>query len=293
MKPAPFRYVAAQSLEEALALLQEYGDEGKLLAGGQSLLPLLNMRLTQPAVLIDINPIRELSYIRRENGVLRVGALTRQRELERHEDVLRDWPCLAAGVEHIGYFQIRNRGTVGGSLAHADPSAELAVLAAAYEAEFYVQSEEETRVIPAEEFFLTYLTTSMMPHEMLTEIRFPAQPSHWSFQELARRPGDFALVSTAVLFDLDSRGNACNVRIAVGGVDATPVRLRNAEASLEGRPLDEEALEEAARLAQDEVEPESDVQASAAYRKRVVGVLVRRALIEALSRPQAAGRMEE
>ena len=194
MKPAPFDYFAPTELSEALALLSQHGDEAKILAGGQSLMPMLNMRLATPQVVVDVNRIGALDHITpRPDGSLAIGALARQRQLERASVVQAQQPLIAAALPFIGHFQIRNRGTIGGSLVHSDPAAELPAVSAALEAEFVVQNAQSERVISAENFFVTYLTTAIEPDEILTEIRLPAWPSDWgwSIQEVCRRRGRF------------------------------------------------------------------------------------------------------
>lgn len=289
MKPAPFDYYAPTELAEALALLAEYGDEAKILAGGQSLMPMLNMRLSTPAVVVDINRLSELDYVTpRPDGGLAIGALTRQRQLERSPLVREPYPLLAAALPLIGHFQIRNRGTIGGSLVHADPAAELPAVCVALEAEFVVQSASDQRVLAAEDFFVTYLTTAIAPEEMLTEICLPAWPAHWGWdvQEVCRRQGDFALVGAISLLQIDANARCQAARLTLFGVDGTPVRPSQAEAALIGRQVNEEVLYEVASLVAADLDPESDIHASADYRKEVGGVMARRTLAQALERAQ-------
>ena len=292
MKPAPFEYYDPTTLTEALALLAEFGDEAKPLAGGQSLVPLMNFRLARPARLVDLNPISELGYLRVEDGWLRIGAMTRQRQLERSPVVAEAWPLLRTATEYIGHPPIRHRGTVGGSLAHADPAAELPVVMAALDAEFVIRGQEGERTARAEDFFISYLTTALAPTELLVEVRVPALPARtgWGVQEVSRRHGDFALVGVAALVTLDARGAIESARVAIAGVAPTPVRVVEAEAVLRGERPGEAVFREAGRLASSAVEPDSDLHASADYRREVSGVLVRRALVEAATR--ADGQVE-
>ena len=289
MKPAKFEYFAPESLPEALELLGQYGADAKLLAGGQSLMPLMNMRLVRPGVVIDINGIEDLSFISpAQDGGLAIGALTRQREVERSSLVQQRIPLLAAAMPFIGHFQIRNRGTVGGSIAHGDPAAEIPALSLALDAEFVVTGDGGQRVISAEEFFLAHLTTALRPGEILTQIRVPASVGQsagggWGFQEICRREGDFALAGAVTILQLGEDGVCRAGRIAMFGVAATPVRMRKAEDMLAGRSVDSNAREEVAAAVAEELDPVSDIHASARYRKEVGGVLVRRALEQALA----------
>jgi len=290
MKPAPFEYFAPQNLPEALELLAQYGEEAKVLAGGQSLMPLMNLRLARPKVVIDIGRLSELQYIAPlSNGDLAVGAFTRQRTVERSDMVQREHPLLAATIPLISHAQIRNRGTIGGSIAHADPAAELPALSVAFEAEFTVRSSRNQRVIRSQDFFLGYMTTALQPSELLTEIRIPAWDPRWGWavDEVSRREGDFALVGVIVLLRLDN--DVCEkARIVLFGVGAAPVRMRKAEEMLSGGRADGKAIAEAARIVSEDLEPDSDLHASAEYRKEVAGTLARRSLVEAISRAREA-----
>lgn len=287
MKPASFDYVAPTELSTALDLLAQHGDEAKILAGGQSLMPMLNMRLATPQIMIDINRIAALDHITpRADGGLAIGALTRQRHLERTALVREHHPVLAAALPLIGHFQIRNRGTIGGSLVHADPAAELPAVCVALQAEFVVQKAASQRVIAAEDFFLTYLTTALEPDELLTEIRLPAWPSHWGWdvQEVCRRHGDFALAGAVALLHVDADDVCQAARLTLFGVADLPLCMRQAEAALHNRRVDDEALREVEHLVASALDPESDLHASAAYRKEVGGVMARRTLAQALAR---------
>ena len=286
MKPAPFEYFAPLELQEALDLLERYGDEAKILAGGQSLMPLMNLRLARPGLIIDINRLSSLDTITATpEGGLTIGALTRQRALERSKIVQEQNPILAAAMPLIGHFQIRNRGTIGGSLVHADPAAELPAVSLLLGAEFLLRSKSAVRVVPAAEFFLSYLTTAIRPAELLTEIRLPKWPSGeaWAVQEIARRKGDFALIGVALRAELDGEETVQKAVIVMFGVDSKPLRMERAEAILKGRRISEAFLRELSGVVAEELQPDSDIHASAAYRKEVGGVLVRRALESALA----------
>jgi len=285
MKPAPFDYHRPATVDEAVALLDRHGPDTKVLAGGQSLLPMMKLRLARPTALVDINRVRELAYVRAADDGLAFGALARLDELESDE-VRRRCPILADVARDIAHAAIRHRGTVCGSLAHADPAAELPVAALVLEADLVATGPRGSRVIPAREFFVTYLTTALGAGEMLTEARFPALApgSGWSFLELARRPGDFAIVSAAAVLDVDRRGVITSARIALGAVAERAVRCPEAEAALTGGPGGREAFESAAALAAAPLDPPADVHGSAAYRKHIARVLVGRALTEAWQR---------
>ena len=285
MKPPPFAYHAPTQLDEALALLERYGDDAKVLAGGQSLMPLLNFRLSYPSALIDINRVASLSYLRQENGQVRIGALTRQRTIEFSELVRRQLPLLYEATTLVGHLPIRTRGTIGGSLAHADPASEYPAVALVLDAELVLQGPGRQRSISAEEFFVSYLTTALAPHEVVTEIRFSlASPtSGWAFEEVARRHGDFALVGVAGM--IDAEGERCRIaRLAAAGVGPTPIRLRAAEDILVQQGVTEQGLQRAAAKAADIVEPDSDIHASADFRRHLTQVLTRRAIQRALER---------
>jgi carbon-monoxide dehydrogenase medium subunit len=290
MKPAPFAYVAPTSVDEALALLAQHADEAKPLAGGQSLVPLMNFRLARPGVLVDLNRIPELQYIREHDGGLAIGAMTRQRAAERSALVRERCPLLAAALPLVGHPPIRNRGTVGGSLAHADPAAELPAVAAALDAELVVRGPSGERVARPDAFFLTYLTTTLEPTELLVEVRFPAWPAGagWAFEELSRRHGDFAIVGVAAVLQLDSQGQVADARLAFIGAAPTPVRAHAAEAALRGQPATAETFRAAAERVVDALDPSDDVHASAAYRREVAKVLARRALVAAHERARPA-----
>ncbi len=286
MKPAPFEYIAAGSLEEAIGALAECDGEAKVIAGGQSLVPLLNMRLARPSLLVDVNRIGGLSGIAEHDGWLEIGALTRQRDVELSPLVAERQPLLRAATRYIAHPQIRNRGTVGGSLAHADPAAEYPAVAVALGAEFDVRGPSGQRTVGADEFFVTYLTTCLEPAEILTRVRFPVLPAGagWGFVEFARRAGDFALAGAAVTLETDA-GHITNPRVTLFGVGPTPLRATAAEEVLAGERPSEQLAEAAAQKAREQVEePLSDVHATAEYRKHLAGVMARRAIAQAIER---------
>jgi CO/xanthine dehydrogenase FAD-binding subunit len=286
VKPAPFAYVAPRRRAEALEALSEYGADAKVLAGGQSLVPLLAMRLAQPKVLVDLNRIRDLAYIRVADGGVAIGAMTRQRAVETGRLVAGRVPLLQDAVRWIGHPQIRNRGTVGGSLAHADPSAELPAVAAALDARFVLASTRGERVLESHEFFTGYLTTALEPDEILTEVRFPAQPqgAGWAFLEVARRHGDFALAAVAVLLRADANGRCSWARLVFTGVGPGPLRVPEAEALLVGRDLGAAADDELREVVRGGLDPPSDIHATAEYRRHVAGGLAVRAVRLAVQR---------
>jgi CO/xanthine dehydrogenase FAD-binding subunit len=290
MKPAAFDYLAPASLEEALALLAELGEGAKPLAGGQSLVPLMNFRLVRPQHVVDLNGLRELSGIREDDGHLVIGAMTRQRAVETSALVSERCPLLAEAMPQIGHVQIRNRGTVGGSLAHADPAAELPAVVAALGGELVVQSTRGRRAVKAEQFFVGYLTTAARPGELLVEVRLPASPPRTgsAFLEISRRHGDFALVGVAATVTLDSAGVCTGSAIALTGVGPTPVVARDAARALIGVKPTGDVFETAGRRVSNSVQPDSDLHASSDYRKHVAGVLTRRALARAAERAEGA-----
>lgn len=290
MKPARFVYHAPSSMDEALGLLGDLQDaDAKVLAGGQSLMPMLNMRLVRPKHLIDINRVGELSYLRGpDEGGLVIGSLTRQRTLERSPEVAARAPLLAEALPLIGDRQVRYRGTIGGSLSHADPVAELPTIAVALDAELVVGRRGGRRTVPATEFFTMFLTTVLEPNELLLEVRIPPVPprSGFAFLELARQHGAYAIVSAAAHLVLDN-GRVGAARIALGGVGPTPIRATQAESLLAGQGPTPEVIAEAARLAAEATDPSGDVHGSAGYRREMAAVYTRRALQTALARAQS------
>jgi len=287
MKPAPFDYFSPATVEEALALLDEHGGDAKPLAGGQSLIPAMNFRLARPAVLVDLNRIAELAYVRAAPGGVAIGAMTRQRAVERSDDVARAAPLLAEAMPSIAHPQIRNRGTMGGSIAHADPSAELPAVMLALDAQFRAKSATGERSIPAGEFFKGMLETALGPGELLVEIAVPQLPasSGTAFLEMARRHGDYALVGVAVVVTLDPRGRCKEAKLSLLSVGDGPVLATEAGKVLAGQSPSEELLRAAGDAAATrDVDPPSDIHASAAYRRQLVAVLTRRALARAFER---------
>jgi len=287
MKPAPFDYFSPATVEEALALLDEHGGDAKPLAGGQSLIPAMNFRLARPAVLVDLNRIAELAYVRAAPGGVAIGAMTRQRAVERSDDVARAAPLLAEAMPSIAHPQIRNRGTMGGSIAHADPSAELPAVMLALDAQFRAQSATGERSIAAGEFFKGMLETALAPGELLVEIAVPPLPasSGTAFLEMARRHGDYALVGVAVVVTLDPRGRCKDAKLGLLSVGDGPVLATEAGKVLAGQSPSEELLRAAGDAAATrDVDPPSDIHASAAYRRQLVAVLTRRALARAFER---------
>jgi aerobic carbon-monoxide dehydrogenase medium subunit len=279
MKLPPVGYEAPKTVSEAVELLTEHQDDASVLAGGQSLIPLLALRLAQPAVLIDINGIDELSGVSAADEWVSVGAMTREYVAEESATIADTVPLLAAALPLIGHEAIRSRGTIGGSLAHADPAAELPAVARALDAEFVVRGPSGERVVPAAEWFEGYLTTSRRPDELLVEVRFPAaRPGTGvSFQEVARRHGDFAIVGLAASLTL-SDGVISDARLSFAGVSDAPVRAAEAEDLLAGERPSTELFDEAARHATDDMDPPADLHGSSDYRKKVAAALVRRGL---------------
>jgi carbon-monoxide dehydrogenase medium subunit len=291
VKPPPFRYADPATVEEALDLLARHGADAKVLAGGQSLMPLLNFRLARPAHVIDVNRVTSLAVIADSgDGGLRVGALARQRALERSALVRERCPLLARALAFVGHPQIRARGTLGGSLAHADPAAELPAAMVALEARLTLRRAGGERTVPAGDFFVGLLTTALMPDELLTEIALPPWPARTgsSVREVAKRHGDFALGGVAATLTLDDQGRIARARVVGFGVGPVPVRLLDAERALAGGAPTPSAFADAGRLAAAAVDPPDDIHASAAYRKRLTGVLTTRALTDALAAAERA-----
>jgi aerobic carbon-monoxide dehydrogenase medium subunit len=282
MKLPPVEYEAPTTVDEAIGLLAEHVDEASVLAGGQSLIPLLALRLARPEVLIDINGIDELSGVSVTDGWVTIGAMTREYVAEESQTVADTVPLLAAALPMIGHEAIRSRGTIGGSLAHADPAAELPAVARALDAEFVVRGQSGERVIPAADWFEGYLMTSRRPDELLVEVRFPAglPGTGVSFTEVARRHGDFAIVGLAASLAL-SGGVISDARLAFAGLSDVPVRAAAAEDLLVGERPSAELFDEAARRATDDVDPPDDLHGSSDYRKTVAAVVVRRGLAAA------------
>jgi aerobic carbon-monoxide dehydrogenase medium subunit len=285
MKPAQFEYYRAGSLDEAVGLLIQHGPEARILSGGQSLLPLMKLRLARPSALVDLGRVRELDYVREADGHLAFGAMARLDALE--SDVVRSrCPLLAEAARHIGHPAIRHRGTVCGSLAHADPAAELPVLALALDAEMVATGRDGPRVISAAEFFVTTFSTRLDPGEILSEARFPAASpdTGWGFVELSRRPGDFAIAVAVAVLETRPDGRIGKARVAVGAVADRAIRCPDAEAALQNQQPGPAAFQAAAEVAAAPLDPPSDVHGSSAYRRHVAAVLVRRALVQAWER---------
>jgi carbon-monoxide dehydrogenase medium subunit len=287
MKPAPFDYAAPRSVDEATALLAQHGDEAKVLAGGQSLVPVLALRLARPSVLVDINRVDGLTDISRDNGALRVGAGTRHATLERDESVARDVPLLARTAPLIGHFQIRNRGTIGGSLAHADSAAEWPAVAVALDAELEIARGAETRREAAADFFVSTFMTTLEAEDLLVAVRFPVwgPGSGFAVEELARRSGDFAIAGVVCGVQIDS-GRINRASVALLGMASTPVRARSVEQQLVGQSVDGLDLAELGEAAVSDLDPPDDIHASGSYRKRVGATLVSRALARATEEAQ-------
>ncbi len=293
MKPPAFKYYAPTTVEEALALLAEHGYDAKPLAGGQSLIPTMNFRLAAPAVLVDLNRISDLSYIRAaDDGGVRVGAMARHAQVERDPIIAERAPLVHETMPNIAHPQIRNRGTFGGSLAHADPAAELPAVTVAMGARFRLQSQRGERWVAARDFFVGLFATVLEPDELLVEVALPPLPSRtgWAFDEVARRHGDFALVGAAGLVTLDDRGRCADVRLVFMGVGEGPVDAQQAAAVLKGQEPTPEAIRAAAETAgQSDVDPISDVHATAEFRRHLAKVLAKRVLTKAVERVKRNG----
>ena len=286
MKPAPFNLFRPKSVDEALALLHSHGDDAKVLAGGQSLVPLMNFRLAQPQNLIDLNLVEGLDQIKFDDQTLSLGTMVRQRDVERSASIVERLPILREAIEQVGHPAIRNRGTVGGSLAHADPSAELPLLAVALDATFRLRSAQASRSVAAKDFYHGYLLTDIAPDELLvaTDFHMPPADCGWCCTEIARRHGDFAIVAVAVLLDCGQDRTIDFASVAVGGAGPAPLRVTAAEEALVGERLGAEVFRRAGEIAAQAVEPPADIHASSGYRRHLTGVLVRRALATAESR---------
>jgi carbon-monoxide dehydrogenase medium subunit len=288
MKPARFEYFAPQSIDEAVSLLSGVdGKEKKVLAGGQSLLPMMNFRLTTPEVLIDLNRISDLAFIEERGDVLEIGAMTRQRFIEFSPLVAKRLPLLQEAVRLVGHLPTRTRGTIGGSLAHADPSAEMCLIAVLLDAELVIRGANAKRTVRASEFFLSLMGPALEPDEILTTIHLPlpAEGSGYAIEEVSRRSGDFAMASVAAIVDRSpTPGVRCHVRLAVGGVNSVPVRLHQAEQLLARVGLGDDAIADACKLAADELDPMTDHNASAAFRRHLGTVLLEQTLRKAMGR---------
>jgi carbon-monoxide dehydrogenase medium subunit len=284
MKPPPFSYHDPRNVADAVGLLSRL-ENAKLLAGGQSLMPMLNMRYVLPDHIIDLNKIEALSYLRESNGVLEVGAMTRQRDLEFSDVVKARFPLIHEAILNVGHRQTRNRGTVGGSLCHLDPSAELVTLAAAHDATVTVEGPGGTRDIPFADFPVAFMTPALEPNELLTTVKFPRWPAGhgYGFVEFARRHGDFAIASAAALLEMDSSGKIKRASLTLGGVAVGPVRMKNLEKTLAGQTPSEDLFRQLCEECR-KVDAIDDVHAPASYRQHLATVMSRRALVVALGR---------
>jgi CO/xanthine dehydrogenase FAD-binding subunit len=291
MKAAPFEYARAASVAEACALLARHGDGAKVIAGGQSLVPMMAMRLVRPAFLVDINEIDSLKFVKIEKDAVRMGACTRQVMVERNDWVAGRVPLLHEALAWVGHVQTRNRGTTGGSLAHADPCAELPLVAQVLGAKMMLRSGKGTRALDAEKFFSGPMSTSIRPDECLEEIHWPVWPERpmgSAFTEIAIRHGDFAIVAAAAQVALDSGGRCTRAAFGLGGVGGTPLAFPKIAAHLLGTKLDDKTIESAASDAAKECDPGSDLHATKEYRRHLAGVLAARALREARERARDA-----
>jgi carbon-monoxide dehydrogenase medium subunit len=280
MKLPPFAYACPTTLPEAIELLASHDGDAKAIAGGQSLVPMLAFRLAQPTLLVDLRKLADLRGIRISDAGVTLGAMVRWRDIEDDERLKTAHPLLKAAIAHVAHYQIRNRGTVGGSIAHADPAAEMPGIAITCDAEIAVVGKSGAHVIQAADFFQGALTTALTPDEIIVEIRLPAWPAgrRWGFQEFARRRGDFAMAAAAVFYDQDARGKARNAHVGVIGVGDRPLRLTAVEDVLNGESIDEATIAKADAATSAAVDPQDDIHASAAYRRSLVGTMVERAL---------------
>jgi carbon-monoxide dehydrogenase medium subunit len=286
MKMPPFEYACPATLSEAVALLAAHDGEAKALAGGQSLLPMLAFRLAQPSLLVDLRKLANLREIRISTDGVSLGAMARWRDILDDRRLASVHPLLKAAVAEVAHYQIRNRGTVGGSIAHADPAAEMPGIAVTCEAEICIEGKSGARVIKAAEFFRGPLMTALHPDEIIVAVRLPPWPARrrWGFMEFARRRGDFALAAAAVFYDEDETGKARNAHVGAIGVADRPLRLHDVEAVLDGQTIDEQTIARAETAACAAVTPQDDIHASAAYRRALIGTMVERALNAARAR---------
>lgn len=286
MKPAVFEYHAPETLEESLSLLEKYGFDSKILSGGQSLIPMMNMRLARPEVLIDINKLYELNYIHINEDHIEIGSLTRQHLVENNEEIIEKCPLLVEGIKYVGHSQIRSRGTIGGSVVHADSTAELPVILATLGGTVTVQSIEGKREIEPEELFLTYMTTTLEPEEILTSINFPLPKgrSGQAIEEFTLRSGDFAIVLAACTVNLNENNEISEATLVLGGVDGVPVVLDEVTDELIGQIPDIKIIKKSTEQIVDLIDPEQDIHASAEYRKDLAITLSNRVLLKAIDR---------
>jgi len=285
MKPAAFEYRKASTIEEAVEQLTQLGDDAKLLAGGQSLVAMMNFRLVRPSALVDVKGIPDLQYVEANGEGLKIGALTPHRWIEVMEDpgILEGFSVLKSAARWVGHYPIRTLGTFGGSIAHADPSAEWCMLAMLLDAEILAVGPGGERVIPASDFFQGFFTTALEPDEMIVEVRFPKPAPHAALQEFARRAGDYGIVAAAVA--LDVQGGQCrSARVVLGGVSDVPLRIPEAEQLLEGADIGQDVFKEAGQEAAKVIDPPSDVQGTMEYRRDLAATLIQRGLTEAVAK---------
>jgi aerobic carbon-monoxide dehydrogenase medium subunit len=286
MKLPPLEYACPASLSEAVALLAARGGDARAIAGGQSLMPMLAFRVVAPTLLVDLRKLAELKEIKIGADGVRLGAMVRWRDIEDDARLATAHPLLKGAIEHVAHYQIRNRGTVGGSIAHADPAAEMPGIAVTCDAEIAVTGSNGSRTIKADDFFVGALTTALEHDEIITEIRLPAWPvkRRWGFQEFSRRRGDFAMAAAAVFYDQDASGKAVDAHVGIIGLGDRPRRVPEVEAALNGQTIDEALMERAAEITSATVEAQEDIHASAAYRRSLAGTMVERALRNAATR---------
>ena len=287
MKPAPFEYHAPDSIEQAVELYSQYNGEAKILAGGQSLVPAMNFRVVQPTVLVDLNRIAELSYIREDEDVIRIGSMARERHLEFDISIEKYTPLLHEAVPFIAHPQIRNRGTIGGSIVHSDPAAELPVLMTALNARLKAKNASGERWVQAKNFFIGMFTTALEPDEVLVEIELPFSPPRtgWSFMEVAPRAGDYAMMGVAVLVTLDENGKCQKAKLVYLNAGEGPVEATEATGSLEGQTIDDDLIKSAAEHASEkEMNPFGNMHASAEFQRHLAKVLTQKALRQATQR---------
>src|SRR5262245_29378054 len=286
MKLPPLEYACPATLAEAVALLAAHGGEARAIAGGQSLMPMLAFRVVAPALLVDLRKLPELKEIRIAADGVRLGAMVRWRDIEDDARLAAAHPLLKAAVEHVAHYQIRNRGTVGGSIAHADPAAEMPGICVTCDAEISVMGSNGARTIRADDFFVGALTTVLEHDEIITEITLPAWPAKrcWGFREFARRRGDFAMAAAALFYDQDANGRATNAHVGVIGLGDRPRRIPEVEAAINGQIVDEVLMERAAEITSANVEAQADIHASAEYRRSLAGTMLERALRDAATR---------
>jgi CO/xanthine dehydrogenase FAD-binding subunit len=290
MKPPAFEYSAPATVDEALALLTEHGYDGKVLAVGQSLVPLMNFRLARPEMLVDVNDVEELSYVRRQDGRLHIGAMTRHAQAEHSPLVRLSWPLVAEALRWVGHPQVRNRGTIGGSAAHADPAAELPIVFAALDARFHVRSERGGRTLTHTEMFQAQLENGLEPDELLCEVELPAmaEGAGTAWEEYARRQGDFALGGAAAVVVTNGDGRCKTASLALLGAGATPLRPAAAEQALVGREVTPAVAAEAAAEAVRDISPTGDIHGSSEYRRGLIQTLAARAITRAAARAKEA-----